>query len=74
LPKIRFRDLRHSYASILIDQGENIKYIQKQPGYSKPTVTLDLYAHLFEDENPDAAGRLDEKILVAKWQQAGNRA
>ena len=66
LPKIRFHDLRHSYASLLIDQGENIKYIQKQLGHSKPTVTLDIYAHLFEDENPDAAGRLDKKIFGSK--------
>ena len=42
LPRIRFHDLRHSYASLLIDQGENIKYIQKQLGHSKPTVTLDI--------------------------------
>jgi integrase len=63
LPKIRFHDLRHTFASLLIDQGENIKYIQKQLGHSKPTVTLDIYAHLFNDHNPEAAIRLDSKIF-----------
>jgi len=36
-------DLRHTYASLLIEQGENIKYIQVQLGHSSPTVTLDVY-------------------------------
>ncbi len=63
LPKIRFHDLRHCYASLLIEQGENIKYIQKQLGHSKPTVTLEIYAHLFDDNNPEAAKRLDDKIF-----------
>ena len=52
-----------AYLCLLIAQGENIKYIQKQLGHSKPTVTLDIYAHLFDDHNPDAAQRLDELIF-----------
>jgi integrase len=39
LGKVRFHDLRHTYASLLIQQGENIKYIQSQLGHSTPTVT-----------------------------------
>nr|MBL0717638.1 site-specific integrase [Desulfobacterales bacterium] len=38
--RIRFHDLRHTYASLLIEQGENIKYIQSQLGHSSPTMTL----------------------------------
>ena len=41
--KIRFHDLRHTYASLLIDQGENIKYIQKQMGHSSIKTTMDTY-------------------------------
>ena len=63
IPKIRFHDLRHTFASMLIEQGENIKYIQKQLGHSKPSVTMDIYAHLFNDENPKAASRLEERIF-----------
>ncbi len=66
LPTMRFHDLRHTYASLLIHQGENIKYIQKQLGHSKPTVTLDIYAHLMEENNPAAADRLENAIL-AGW-------
>ena len=42
LPRIRFHDLRHTYASLLFEQGENPKYIQTQLGHSNPTVTLNI--------------------------------
>lgn len=61
--RIRFHDLRHTFASILIEQGENIKYIQTQMGHANPTVTLNTYAHLFSDVNPEAALRLEKTIL-----------
>ena len=67
LPRIRFHDLRHTYASLLIDQGENVVYIQKQLGHSKPTVTLDIYSHLMEKHRPESAAKLENGILVAKW-------
>ncbi|MCL5123044.1 MAG: site-specific integrase, partial [Deltaproteobacteria bacterium] len=54
-PAIRFHDLRHTYASLLIEQGENIKYIQTQLGHSSPTVTLNVYAHLMKPINQEAA-------------------
>jgi integrase len=63
LPKIRFHDLRHTYASLLIEQGENIKYIQSQLGHSSPTVTLDIYAHLMKPVNQAAACRLENAIF-----------
>ena len=44
LGKVRFHDLRHTYASMLIEQGENIKYIQTQLGHPTPMVTLNEYA------------------------------
>ena len=63
LPKVRFHDLRHTYASIMIEQGENIKYIQNQLGHSSPTVTLNVYAHLMKPTNQEAACRLERAIL-----------
>jgi integrase len=61
--RIRFHDMRHTYASLLIHQGENIKYIQSQLGHSSPTVTLNVYAHLMKDENQEAAVRLEKAIF-----------
>jgi integrase len=71
LPKIRFHDLRHTYARLLIDQGENIKYVQKQLGHSKPSVTLDIYSHLLSENNPEAVNRLDEKVSGSKMVASG---
>jgi integrase len=63
LPRIRFHDLRHTYASLMINQGENIKYIQSQLGHSSPTVTLNVYAHLMKPTNQEAACRLENTIF-----------
>ncbi len=63
LPEIRFHDLRHTYASLLIEQGENIKYISSQLGHSSTTITLDVYSHLIKTENQDAACRLEKTIF-----------
>jgi integrase len=63
LLRIRFHDLRHTYASLLIEQGENIKYIQTQLGHSSPTVTLNVYAHLMNQTNQEAACRLEETVF-----------
>jgi integrase len=65
LPRIRFHDLRHTYASILIENDENIKYIQTQMGHSSPTVTLNVYAHLMKPTNQEAALRLENAIFGA---------
>jgi integrase len=63
LPSVRFHDLRHAYASLLIAQGENIKYIQNQLGHASPTITLNVYAHLMKDRNPEAARRLENSVF-----------
>ena len=47
--KIRFHDLRHTYASLLISKDLNIKYIQKQMGHSSFEVTMNTYAHLMPE-------------------------
>jgi integrase len=65
LPRIRFHDLRHTFASLLIDQGENIKYIQSQLGHSSPTLTLDTYSHLLKSTNQRAARKLEGVVFEA---------
>jgi len=63
IERIRFHDLRHTYASLLIEQGENIKYIQSQLGHSSPTVTLNVYAHLMKPANQEAACKLENMVF-----------
>jgi integrase len=63
LGHVRFHDLRHTYESLLIDQGENITYIQTQLGHSSPSVTLNVYAHLIKPHDQSAAKRLETTIF-----------
>ena len=63
LRRIRFHDLRHTYASLLIDQGEHPKYIQSQMGHSSITVTMDTYGHLMNNVNRESANRLDLAVF-----------
>jgi integrase len=63
IPRIKFHALRHTYASLLIDQKENIKYIQNQLGHTTPNITLSVYAHLMKGENQEAACRLENAIF-----------
>ena len=61
--RVRFHDLRHTYASLLIEQGENIKYIQTQMGHATPVVTLTVYAHLLKPTNQEAAIQLEKAVF-----------
>jgi len=63
LSKIRFHDLRHTNASLRLENGENIKYIQTQLGHASPTVTLNVYAHLMNPTNQEAACRLENSVF-----------
>src|SRR5439155_17709555 len=49
LRRMRFHDLRHTYASLLIAQGAHPKYIQAQLGHASIQTTLDRYGHLMPD-------------------------
>lgn len=59
---VRFHDLRHTYASLLLLQGENLKTIQALMGHSSITVTMDRYAHLSPATAQEAADRLSDTL------------
>lgn len=61
--QIRFHDLRHTFAALLIDQGENMKYISSQLRHASIRTTLDLYGHLMPEVNREAAQRLDRSVF-----------
>ena len=65
LGKVRFHDLRHTFESLKIQQGENLKYVQTQMGHASIEVALDVYTHLLKDSNPEAAAKTDELIYGA---------
>ena len=58
--RVRFHDCRHTYASLLIQQGANVKYIQQQLGHGSISITLDIYSHLFQGDHQHQVHRLDD--------------
>jgi integrase len=66
--KMRFHDLRHTHASQLIDQGENLKVIQERLGHSTPAFTLAVYGHRMEGRDKEAATRIDAALRFALGQ------
>ncbi|MHA2086911.1 MAG: tyrosine-type recombinase/integrase [Promethearchaeota archaeon] len=64
LRHVSFHSVRHSNASLRIQVGQNIKYIQTQLGHASINITLDIYGHLFNDAdfNRKQAELLDTSI------------
>ena len=68
LKRIRFHDLRHTYASLLIAQGAHPKYIQVQLGHASIQTTLDRYGHLMPEMHEAEARKLDRLVFGATGQ------
>jgi integrase len=60
LPRIRFHDLRHTAASLMINRGIDVVIVSKILGHSKPGVTLNIYAHCISDLQYEAAKVMEE--------------
>src|SRR5262245_25297084 len=58
-PRIRFHDLRHSHATTLLASGVHPKVAQERLGHSTISTTMDLYSHVTDTMQADAAVRLD---------------
>jgi integrase len=75
LRHVRIHDLRHTYASLLLQQGESLAYIRDQLGHHSIQVTVDIYGHLVPGGNHAAVDRLDDTSSCnarATAQQGGN--
>jgi len=69
----RFHDLRHFYASMLIAQGENPKYIQDQLGYASITTTFDTYGHLMPQARREASAKLAKSLFEETLSEQSSR-
>jgi integrase len=61
--ELRYRKphtLRHTFASLLIEGGESLKYVQEQLGHHSPAFTLAVYGHLLPRGDRRAVDRLDD--------------
>lgn len=64
LPTIRFHDLRHTAATLLLAQGVHPKIVQERLGHSQISLTLDTYSHVLPGMGREAASKID--ALLAK--------
>jgi predicted nuclease of restriction endonuclease-like (RecB) superfamily len=64
--RIRFHDVRHSAASILIAHGVHPKAIQELLRHSSIQITMDTYGHLFEQVRKETADKMDAILAVEK--------
>jgi integrase len=62
LRRVRFHDLRHSFASLLLQNGESLTYVKEQMGHSSINVTVDIYGHLVPGGNRAAVDKLDVQV------------
>jgi integrase len=59
VPTIRFHDLRHTAATLLLAQGVHPKVVQERLGHAQIAMTLDTYSHVLPSMQRDAADKLD---------------
>jgi len=60
LRRIRFHDLRHTFATLLLQQGESLVYVKDQLGHHSIQITVDTYGHLVPGGNRQAVDKLDD--------------
>lgn len=60
--RVRFHDLRHTYASLLLAKDLNIKYIQKQMGHASFEITMNTYAHLMPEVYATSEMKINDLI------------
>ena len=71
LRRIRIHDLRHTFASLLIQNSESLAYVKEQLGHHSIQITVDIYGHLVPGANRQAVDRLDDDVSNTYAQKAG---
>ena len=69
LPDIRFHDLRHSAATLLLSLGVHPKVVQEILGHSQITMTMDIYSHVLPNMQQEAMSRLNEALEKDKSEE-----
>ncbi|MDP9365510.1 MAG: site-specific integrase, partial [Chloroflexota bacterium] len=62
VPPIRFHDLRHTCATLMLANGEHPKVVQERLGHADIAMTMNLYSHVTSGMQRQAADRLDALI------------
>jgi integrase len=62
LPEIRFHDLRHTAASLMLNHGIPLIIVSSRLGHARPSITLDIYGHLIPSMQAEAAQKIDDLV------------
>jgi len=73
LPRVRFHDLRHSHATQLLASGVHPKIASERLGHASVGITLDLYSHVTDTMQGEAAAKLDTAMQAAKSRLMKNK-
>ena len=73
MPKMRFHDLRHSCASLLLANGVPLKQIQEWLGHSDFSTTANIYAHLDYRSKISSAQAMEQGMLLPRSDDFGSR-
>jgi len=66
LDPLSFHQLRHTFVSLWVAAGANVKEVSVRAGHSSVAFTLDRYGHLYHDQDDAVADRLDDLLGQAK--------
>lgn len=66
VPRFRFHDIRHTFASLLLQQGESLHYVKEQLGHASIQTTVDVYGHLVPGSNRNAVNQLDDPTVTQR--------
>ena len=69
LPRIRFHDLRHTFATLALENGMDVKTLSAMLGHVSAATTLDIYTHITDDMQRAAAENIDRGIGKAAPQE-----
>jgi integrase len=64
IPHVRYHDLRHTAASLMILEGVDLKTISEILGHSSISITADVYGHVLEEQKRKAVGTLDKYFQI----------
>ncbi len=62
VPRIRFHDLRHTHATLLLRQGVHAKVVSERLGHASVKITLDTYSHVLPDTQGEAARAIERAL------------
>ena len=63
LPRVRFHDLRHTSASLMLNNGVDVLVASKRLGHAKPSITLNVYGHLLYSDKKHVSNIIESLVV-----------